>query len=263
MKLKFNHGGATDAVNLYSNPPSMHRLAVRRNNQTYYAKLGEVNHPDASALHVRRNGKTFAAIKNYNPLTFDECGNTWTKSGSPTITTDNAIFGTAGYFPRGVRLQCNAPLIAGGRDFSFDFYASFYTEDADGVLSGFYAYFSRNLEVGFTLARNSVKLGLTTSSYFATNTSPLGTRHHYAFSYIHETGDCYLWLDGTTFKRQTCSLDSPPTNIRIGAMGNASNGNVIIDEFRILDGIALWTAPFTPPTEPYEVDEYTTALLHF
>ena len=36
-----------------------------------------------------------------------------------------------------------------------------------------------------------------------------------------------------------------------------------LDEVRVSDGVARWRSNFTPSTTPYEVDEYTTALLHF
>lgn len=52
----------------------------------------------------------------------------------------------------------------------------------------------------------------------------------------------------------------------IGNVGNDTINDVTLgymDEFRISKGIARHTSDFEPPTEPYEVDEYTKLLLHF
>ena len=50
MKLRYNQGGTTHSINLLTDPPSVHRLDIYKDNQTYYAKLGETNHPEAAKI---------------------------------------------------------------------------------------------------------------------------------------------------------------------------------------------------------------------
>ena len=183
----------------------------------------------------------------------DECGNTWTVLGSPTLTSDNAILGTAGYFPKGSRLICNQPLVSGGRDFSFDFYATVYSELENATMATTQTSFSgQTLQIVYAAVRQSTKL----KNYFPNNSTPSGTRHHFAFSYVHETNICLLWLNGAQFVRQTFAIDSLPSSAWfVGAVYTVdSSAYAIIDEFRIFDGIALWTEPFTPPTTEADYD---------
>lgn len=90
--------------------------------------------------------------------------------------------------------------------------------------------------------------------------------HHIAL--VKEANKYTLYLDGVGGTPVTDNdTDTFVSTLHIGARGKEGifdqflNG--YIDEIRISNGIARWTANFTPPTQAYDTDVYTKLLLHF
>jgi hypothetical protein len=82
---------------------------------------------------------------------------------------------------------------------------------------------------------------------------PLNTWNHYALVRNGTTMSYYLngVLVGTT--TANFNLDTPTSPIIIGAQANANNTNVLfgnITNFRWVNGLAVYTSAFTPPTAP-------------
>lgn len=266
MKLKYNYGNTTNTINLVTDPPSMHRLPIEKDGITYYAKLGEINHPEASNLRVRRNGKTFAAIKNYNPVTFDECGNIWTKKGTPSASngqlhlaalTDGVMLSNLNLAPQdfSAELFVNRKIV---QDVGWGEPISIYcTPMLDSDI--------RNVVFQWRPAANSgLKLRIytlnTSSTWQVYTKTPIyeNQLYHLAISYVHATETWYFFVDG---QLQASSVFDGMTNISSIYFG--TNLIADMDEFRFSYGIARWTQNFSPPSAPYEVDEYTKFLMHF
>jgi hypothetical protein len=89
----------------------------------------------------------------------------------------------------------------------------------------------------------------------ATSIGVVGTSQFHHIAYVRTVNTFLLFVDGvqeastTTAGTQTNALNSNFSIGRRGDGGNALTG--YIDEFRFLQGTAIWTSNFTPPTAPY------------
>ena len=91
----------------------------------------------------------------------------------------------------------------------------------------------------------------------------LGTSRHYEIDYDHANQKIYLFADGKLVHSQTEPVVKRiPRYIQLGILFQTPFIGSI-SEFILKDGICMHTSDFTPPTEPYEKDEYTISLLHF
>lgn len=266
MKLQYNQGGSTDTINLVDYPPSMHRLAIQKNGQTYYAKLGEANHPEATNIKVRRNNKTLSIIKNYDSRSFEEIGNVST-AVSDTVTVNSV---KKEGFSRGIYIPDNAGYVKlldlplGERNFTLEQFMMIESIPAldtqifgitqDGYKTG--------LAVG-TYASAIYYTWVVYSSYISVagsgkaTTIPRNTWFHFEIDYVHYTGVHRFFVNGVQTASFTGKRDRTPVTFQIMGSG------VHALECRVSDGIARHSSDFTPPTKPYEVDQYTVALLHF
>lgn len=287
MKLKYNHNGATDTIILVDNPPPMHRLAIHKNGKNFYAKLGEPNHPEASRLKSVRNGKPYAAIKNYDPILFDECGNQVelyaydAEPIKPTINHEIYKFGNSSIEFKGTDSALKIPNISLSSTYTIDLWRYISVRGRANP--------ARPAPITFGVAENVAFAPMITLAYWDTNYAvleraspnltwgsnqilPIKTWMHVAFV-VHD-GVGLFFNDGVLVDSKS-PVSNLPSNSSI-YLGMASLYHYInygkaynpyfkgcIAEFRFSDGIARWTENFTPPTEPYEVDEYTKVLMHF
>ena len=81
---------------------------------------------------------------------------------------------------------------------------------------------------------------------------------HYAVVYRHDQKQLLLFMSGRLIK--TVNLDRAfgreNCHIVLGHLGDDNTHNEsYVDEFRVVDGIAVWTEDFTPPTEPYSLPQ--------
>ena len=202
------------------------------------------------------------AIGNANVLmhfdaspTADACGNGWTASGSPyisstIITNAQAKFGKALYLNGSSYLQMAQPIVLGGKDFTIDFWA---------YMS------SSTREFGYIFSEPSDKTAL--NRYFSRgmhavikgvechNDITLDTWHHFAYVYEHGKSLGKIYVDGKAgSKYYSGTIPATSFVFTLGA-GNWQTGTYMgtgyVDEFRIVDGKAMWTADFTPPTSAY------------
>ena len=92
---------------------------------------------------------------------------------------------------------------------------------------------------------------------FGTNPLTLSVFQHVALTY--DGSDMRVWIDGVldSTTAYVTTFNSGGNSLRLGKSGTGSEpftGQV--DELRISKGILRWTAPFTPPTAPYEEPGY-------
>ena len=212
-----------------------------------------------------------------NNIVKDECGRTWYTSGSPTISTDNAIFGKALQLPNnsaqasafGIAhfLESSDPITLGGSDFTVDCWALHVRTSYNPYFSGLFAFYDQKNNSTWRITpemcnNGAFLINLNNNAAVEIMTVPssfFDVMHHFAFVYQHGLSRLDFYLDGGLQKTFSITLNAHTYQyLRIGAI-NYESGNTTwcgtFDEFRISD-CARWTANFTPPTEPYELGEH-------
>lgn len=209
-------------------------------------------------------------------LRFDESAtkdfiadNQWQVYGNPTISTTNAISGKA------LQLDGNSflklPNIElGGRDFTIDCFA-YINSTSPSNARLFSLINSSNSNYFITVRKsssNSNRVNVWANSYadYSQNTggnvdntqTATNKRVHIAIVYKHTSSSpsyLYLCVDGYV-QRLNPNMTMPPSynrgtfNLFLGAQPDGTQGLIgSIDEFRIYDGVALFTSGsnFTPP----------------
>ena len=191
-----------------------------------------------------QNLEEFYSLAEIKPAYFfDECGNHWRTSGSPSVTSTNAAFDKALYCPSGSYIQSLEHLLFGGDDFSI----------------GFWAY---PLEEGTIFSIGNLRIDIVDGGqkiYWDGKSSfPLGGGEErlYYYELNYRAGTLYFFVNGSL----NAGAVTIPRQARQITFGGAA---CYISEFRLQDGVCLHTAKFTPPSVPYSVDEFTKSLLHF
>jgi len=92
----------------------------------------------------------------------------------------------------------------------------------------------------------------------------------YHVSIVRNSGTLSLYINGidqswtaTTPIDSNTDFTAIANTLKLGIGYGGADLHGWLGEFRISKGIARWTSNFTVPTERYEKDEYTAALLHF
>lgn len=213
-----------------------------------------------------------------DPVTYDECGNVWTigDKNKGSVTSTDAKFDTSLLLDY-TYLENTTPLALGGQDFTADFWVkkiegsndfppfmisneSFYNTDTTN---------NRFCGLGFSTSNGGrfwVDI-LHTSTDFIDNAN-IFQWNHVAEVYSHNETKFRTFVNGVCLLETTVDSIARNTNLLVrlgfGVWGEQRYfGKFLMDEVRISDGIARWTEDFTPPTEPYTVDEYTKVLMHF
>jgi hypothetical protein len=102
-----------------------------------------------------------------------------------------------------------------------------------------------------------------TTTNLASNPPSLNVWHHYAI--VRNSANLTLYVDGTsqgTINISTRSIPAQPGAMLIGSSGTTPGSiNGYISNFRFINGTALYTSNFTPPTVPPTVISNTKLLL--
>ena len=189
----------------------------------------------------------------------DECGNTWTTTGSVALNNDG-VFGKCASFTPDCRIKHSTPITLGSSDFTIDFWANVSSTQSSAGSVGTIFTFDNN-KFSYNL------LNISGNWYFAPRYAPgdgetYGVRltdvtfdawHHYAF--VYSNGTMKIYVDGNYCKTQNYTVNSSGTILIGGA-------DFLIDEFRVSVGIARWTENFTPPAEPYVFELYPPKLIN-
>lgn len=204
------------------------------------------------------------------PEIYEESGYSyWEKVGEPTFTATHAKFGgKCAYVAPDNNIATAEPVTFGGDPFTFQFWM-YYTQPFETkVLMNFgdfrvATYQERAGEyqyAGLIIANSSnAKLAWFVQTYAARiNNADSYQNKVVHFEIGYSGGTMYLFANGTRQGTLARTITRLPRNIKFGG-GQAC----YIDEFRILDGVCVHTANFTPPTAQYNVTDKTVALLHF
>ncbi|MCC5468660.1 LamG-like jellyroll fold domain-containing protein [Pelosinus baikalensis] len=194
----------------------------------------------------------------------DECGNTWTATGSPTVDTTQKVVGNSSlYSPTGASLTSVINKCAFGTgDFTVDFWArsanlkqclfasSAIIGGAVGVsINGDWVWVGNNGQ-----AEGILRPGTTLSD---------NTWTHIAA--VRSQGQFMLFVQGKLVQQAKMSSAITSTHFAIGSRygdvpgGYRNTQPMFIDEFRI-SNVARWTTDFTPPNTTTETIDAPTNL---
>lgn len=206
---------------------------------------------------------------------FDDLGdNHWTAYGNPTISSDNAKFGKALQLDGESYLQMDNKIVLGGQDFTIDGWfcvpdegeignygyicyllgdkfttggSTYYCEIYFGVSYADQAHFSLSLPNSTSYSKIS---GNSQTVYNITRNEI----HHFAMCFVHSTQKIFFSIDGKVYSKDIHSVDETMAyTVVVGGYTAEHNAESpfrgAVDEFRILNGIALYTHDFTPPTQ--------------
>lgn len=179
-----------------------------------------------------------------------------TLQGAPTVSTSIKKFGAqAGDFRRTGSLQIPGGMVFGTDDFTVEMWV--YWNSAVGSaewgicqLSTASGYAQNNSNVAI-LAHGSGQYGLYFGGFVPTSTAiTLATWQHLALT--RESGVVRLFVDGVKIHEFSSSFNFTGAQGVLGGYYNSSfNGDVLIDEFRVTNGVARYVADFTPPTDAF------------
>ena len=198
-----------------------------------------------------------------NSPTEDLCGNSWTAYNSADISSANSFNGKAlqlsGEYKTnsdlGQYLSLDAGITLGGKDFTIDGWS--FMDSSIGSYARLFAIFiefrtNGNKALRLERSGSGIFLGYDGSST-STSSNVKGTLFHFAVVYEHSKTLLTFYVNGE--KVGTISKEFPETTYTYCYIGRANYKasdtyyyKGTIDEFRVVDGEALWTENFTPPT---------------
>lgn len=188
--------------------------------------------------------------------TADKCGNSWAVTGNVSLDTTITKFGGASvHLPSGAYLTANNVIDLNADKWTFDAWA--YCVSSTGA-DGFLALSEGANRRGIIAANDGVYVASSGGSSWQTkNTSLLfpSVKNQWVHLAIVKNGtNVTFYQDGiSVWSFTTSGLNNNGVFI-LGGCSYGNGNNIYFDEVRFFDGVALWTANFTPPTaEDYAV----------
>jgi hypothetical protein len=180
----------------------------------------------------------------------DERGLTWTRTGSPQISTAQARFGSSsGLFARATQDRIDAAssgFAFGTGDFTIECFARFVGQTNSQIIFVF-----NGDKVVYGVSAGQIGFFDGTSNLIVASVgSVVDTWYHVALT--RQSGTLRLFFNGALVASAVSfANDITTTDMRIGALNSSSLFGGHIDEFRVTKGVARYTAAFTPPDEPF------------
>lgn len=188
----------------------------------------------------------------------DDKGNIFARNGSPIISATKSKFGGAsGYFPGSggscITTPTSSVFNLGTDDFTLEFwyaqegtpesFARLFSSQMGDVSAGYVVYFNGSI----------LAFGCGTAFTLNFNTITDNNFHHYAV--VRSGNNFYTFTDGVLMNStnsNTSIVWSSSNTIAIGGQVSPSRCvNGYIDELRLIRGVGLYTANFTPPAAPF------------
>lgn len=178
---------------------------------------------------------------------------TMTRFGNAIISTAQSKFGgSSGYFDgisSSVTTPASADLIPGSGDFGFDCWCY-----QTGSTTQWKEIFMANTQGGLNIMLYDAKLVLGREGIANDHTAPAAITQN-AWNHLEvskKSNVVYLFVNGTLVLSAASTFNYPSGAISIGGKTNGvSTINGYIDELRYVNGRAIHTSSFTPPTAPY------------
>jgi hypothetical protein len=226
---------------------------------------------------------TLAAFKDYAYGAPPSRRNAWTIAAGQPYTAISWPFNQVGVFTSGgAAIQCpDAPDLnpSPGVDFTIDFWFAYTSTAVSGAMicgkwptsatPGGWMLYQTATQINFYASSNGSTWDVVNGAVAAGPGIAASTWYHFA---LVRTGNTYKFYvnGGLQAAQPTSALAIQKTTVpfAIGGIPGAY-GQFYMDEFRFSNGIARWTAAFTPPNQPYYEnlnggnDSATKLLLHF
>lgn len=198
----------------------------------------------------------------------DDTGKTWTASGNAVTDTDEKKFGTAaGLFDGSSNTFITTPdhddFHLSDANWTFDFWINFsdISQPAQAAIVSQYVdanNFFRILRVTSSNRLQCIQYesGADIWNFYCNFTPTVGVWYHIAV--VRDDDTPYIFINGVsqTVTETTAISGTTASNLAaVMALGgdsvNANRMYASIDEFRFSNGVARWTANFTPPAAEY------------
>lgn len=213
--------------------------------------------------------------------TTDENDNIWNTNGSPIVSADHSKFGGKSLYLNGSSyLQSAVSSDAfnfGKNDFTISCWIYPTTTGRKAVFA-----MSADLRIGtdilygqgsanMWLSSNGSRWNILQSDNSGTNTGQgtiaININKWTHIAYVRNGTNVRMYVNGQIAKEVTLSSAdvsvywSGNDGFRIGAWGNSSYKYTgYIDEFLVLNGMALWTDTFTPPTQAFDIADFSNVI---
>lgn len=226
---------------------------------------------------VLEDGQLTSALLQFNTqptatTQLDETGKVWTNSGSPTLSSLVAKFGSSISFPNSPASYISTPrtsdLEIGTDDFTLEcwlhptgraagaspqFNSLIYSTRGTALLAGFIAVLNPSGKLALFISSNTSSWNISLGTELTTSAAPLNQWTHIALT---RTGSTYKgWFNGTN--EVTSTLSGTPSigtgNIFIGGDTGGERFVGYIDEFRLTKKV-LYASAFTPRAQEYYVN---------
>ncbi len=223
-------------------------------------------------------GKSVTALLHFdganNSTTFtDELGNTYSRNGSPVISTTKSKYGTASLRNPGNGCDVISPTLVGLQfgtgDFTVECWVNFSVVNlgnSNGVFQlsavngGIQASTSNCLAIGSTSVTGRWEMYAANTATYSPIIPVADTWYHVALSRV--SGVTSMFVDGVALMSIADTTNYTGTYIAIGGYYGAVHCmNGYIDDFRVTKGIGRYRGTFTPPAQAFPlptVNEYVS-----
>ena len=209
---------------------------------------------------------TISLLKGEESALTDDCSLEWAEANHNeypvAISTTTSKFGNSSLYFNKKGESIHSLCTLGGQDFTVDWWAYLGTpsgsaSDGQRSIAGVYNSEAEFFSFLFT-GSNQIYFRILQSGGIGNRTGisvSLDVWHHFAVVYSHTAGKVYLFVDGTLKVTRTGTLARYTDMIAYIGGGDPNYTaaypypNTYVDNYRISDGIARWTANFTPPNE--------------
>ena len=188
--------------------------------------------------------------------TNDACGNSWTVTGTASISSAQSKFGgNSLYLDGSSYLAMDNGITLGGQDFTVDCWVYI-------ISSSYGRVFEISVNETNGTGTTSCIVEYPDGTHFNTSLSGSGGSvsgfssrnawHHCALVYSHAAQTTYGFIDGQLLSTKSGEFSRALFQQIFISQSNYFNSgghiNGYFSHFRIFDGVALWTSDFTPPT---------------
>lgn len=210
-------------------------------------------------------------------VTKDENGNTWSTYGSSaTLSTDQSKFGGKSLYLNGsdyLQSAISDDFNFDSNDFTITCWVYPTTTNRMAVFAmsadlriGTDIFFGQN-SANMWMSSNGSSWNILQSDNSGANTGqgtiPLNANEWTHLAYVRNGTNVRMYVNGQIARDVTLSdintkvYYNGNNGFRIGSWGNDQYRFVgYIDEFLVCNGVALWTDTFTPPTEPFTLNDF-------
>ena len=191
----------------------------------------------------------------------DECNNVWLNQGTSLLSDTVARFDKSLYLNGSSYIKMQNSIELGGQDFTIDGWTYMDSSTSSwGMVFALYPDTTSNGTGRFFFGRNdtnnSFAIGLDGSSD-SINFNPVSSLFHFAVVYNHNETKLKVYINGYCITTLNKTVNRLQRYLSLGASVN-NGGNWYykgyLDEFRILDGVALYKENFLPPSKQYGIN---------